>query len=75
MHENVTNVITMVPEAKAWNSYECEHYGLNTFFNFMGGKSVLANPLAYVAHFLVLRDVWIRTLRGATSHLLSHPSL
>ncbi len=39
--------------------------------NFSPGKSVLATSFAYVAHFVFLRDVWIRSQRAAdlTTHL------
>ncbi len=45
-----------------------------------GGLPCVGHSFAYVAHFVFLRDVWIRTQRAAVNrnklarHQLSHPS-
>jgi hypothetical protein len=41
----------------------------------LGGLVCVDHSFAYVAHFVFMRDVWIRTQRPAVaSNQLSHPS-
>jgi hypothetical protein len=35
------------------------------FLHFFGGMECVGHPYAYVAHFVFLRDVWIRTQTAA----------
>jgi hypothetical protein len=37
------------------------------FYIFFGGLEYVSHSFAYVAHFVLLRDVWIRTQRAAVA--------
>jgi hypothetical protein len=64
------------------NTYEYMY--VNFFCIFFGGLECVGHSFAYVAHFVFLRDAWIRTQSAAVaskratnsnpSPLLSHPS-
>jgi hypothetical protein len=48
------------------------------FFTFFGGPGCIGNSFAYVAHFVFLRDVWIRIKSAAVAsrratNLATHP--
>ncbi len=58
-------------------SYEGTYFSgnilLNTFFvYFFGGLECVGHSFAYVAHFVFLRDVWIRTQRAAVASRATH---
>jgi hypothetical protein len=40
---------------------------LQFFVYFFGGKECVGYSLAYVAYFVFMRDVWIRTQRAAVA--------
>ncbi len=53
----------------------CSLYSGVLFCIFFGGLEYVGYFLDYVAHFVFLRDVWIRTQRAAVvSYQLSHLS-
>jgi hypothetical protein len=52
---------------------------ISVTFSFLGGLECVGHSFAYVAHFVFLRDVWIRTQRAAVAsrratNLACHPS-
>ncbi len=76
---------------ESWELQPRHHLGTSTmwnarvYFGFFGGlECAVGHPFAYVAHFVFLGDVWIRTQRATlasryatklATHLPKYPSI